>query len=208
LLLKSLSSLVNGKNLVSFYLDYNSYYVVVGQTRYFLDYAPRRLEILDREVAPDLMRGGDKQLARVQKQIYGELVRRFKDRLKQSNGGRRKYTFELLKNPDQYVNLERETLGRFNLWVSPPDIRRDRMGKSVRKQMGQAEVDKYHTLLDFDALMDLIRRLSLPDPKNCWALPDLCLASNRNPPLKLDPPTWTDKELKAIEDTITATLTR
>src|SRR5262249_31336468 len=58
------------KDLVSFYMDYNSYYVVVGQTRYFLDYAPRHLEILDREVAPDLMRGGDKQMARAQKQIY------------------------------------------------------------------------------------------------------------------------------------------
>jgi hypothetical protein len=196
------------KDLVSFYLDYNSYYVVVGQTRYFLDYAPRHLEILDREVAPDLMRGGDKQLARAQKQIYGELERRFKDRLKKSTDGRRKYTFEPLKQPNQYVNLVRQTLSRFNLWISPPGIRQGRIGKSVHKHMGRAEVDRYRTLLDFDALMDLIGRLSLPDPKNCWALPDFCLASNGNSPPDLDPPTWTDKELQAIKDTITVTLAR
>src|SRR5262245_35969189 len=127
------------KALVSFYLDYNSYYVVVGQTRYFLEYAPRYLQILDRSVAPDLMRGGDKQLARAQKQIYGELVRRFKDRLKQSNDGRRKYAFELLKNPEWYVSLVKEALGRFNLWVSPPDMRRGRINSGAHMRMGQDE---------------------------------------------------------------------
>jgi hypothetical protein len=196
------------KNLVSFYLDYNSYYVVVGQTRYFLDYAPRHLEMLDRTVAPDLMRGGDKQLARAQKQIYGELARRFKDRLKQSNDGRRKYAFELLKNPERYVSLVKEALSRFNLWVSPPDIRRGRISNGAHMRMGQAEVDRYHTLLDFDSLMDLIGELSLPNPKNCWALPEFCMASNGPPNPDLDTPTWTDKELKAIEYTITATLAR
>lgn len=196
------------KALVSFYLDYNSYYVVVGQTRYFLDYAPRHLEILDRSVAPDLMRGGDKQLARAQKQIYEELARRFKDRLRQSNDGRRKYAFELLKNPEWHLNLVKEALSRFNLWVSPPDTRRGRIGNGAHMRMGQAEVDRYHTLLDFDSLMDLIGELSLPNPKNCWALPEFCMASNGPSRPDLDTPTWTDKELKAIEYTITATLAR
>ncbi|HKX26062.1 MAG TPA: hypothetical protein VJ302_00080 [Blastocatellia bacterium] len=196
------------KALVSFYLDYNSYYVVVGQTRYFLDYAPRHLELLDREIAPDLLRGGDKQLTRVQKQIYGELVRRFKDRLKQSSDGRRKYAFELMKNPDQYVDLAREALSRFNLWISPPDLRQGRIGKSLHQDLGKAELERYRALLDFDALIELIRRLSLPEPKSCWAFPDFCLASNGTPLSNPVPPVWTDKELKAIEDTITATLAR
>ena len=196
------------KNLVSFYLNYNSYYVVVGQTRYFLDYAPRHLEILDRKVAPELIRGGDKQMARAQKQIYGELARRFKNRLKQSNDGRRKYAFELLKNPEQYANLVKEALSRFNLWSSPQDARQGKIGGSAHTRMGQAEVDRYRTLLDFDSLMDLIGKLSLPDPKNCWALPEFCMASNGASHPDLNPPTWTDRELKAIEDTITATLAR
>src|SRR5262249_48393586 len=72
----------------------------------------------------------------------------------------------------------------------------------------QAEVDRYHTLLDFDSLMDLIGELSLPNPKNCWALPEFCMASNDPSRPNLDTPTWTDKELKAIEYTITATLAR